>query len=166
MIRLSSLTIIFVLLFYDSSSSQTGLINSQKSEKPVYTSLATVLVRSKEPFKLAEYYEFIGFKRIRTVADQGVVFYLEGNVGSLEILPLNEKVDSIKPKSSRMEQGVLAIFETDDLDKVLERARLAGSTFIETWTHPTGVSIHYIADPSNNILGFASRQHNPNLKTH
>ncbi len=61
---------------------------------------------------------------------------------------------------------MLVIFETSDLDEVLRRAKAAGSPAIDTWTHPrAGVSIHYIADPEYNFIGFAPRHHNPNLQT-
>ncbi len=131
-----------------------------------FSIIATVMVRSPEPMKLAEYYAALGFEKERVAGSQGVVFHLENHQGSLEIIQMDPDTKPSGPKRSRTQQGVVAIFETDNLDEVLDRARALGSPLIETWTHPrASVSIHYIADPENNILGFTSRGHNPNLNT-
>lgn len=68
------------------------------------------------------------------------------------------------PKTSRTQQGVVAIFETLDQEEVVRRAKAAGSPMAEKWDSTQGpVSIYYISDPENNIVGFAPRHHNPNL---
>lgn len=131
-----------------------------------YSIIATIIVRTPDPAKLADYYEALGFVRGREIPGQGVVFYLAGNQGSLEIIKMDPDTKPSGPKTSRTQQGVLGIFETDQLDEVVERAKALGSPVIDTWTHPrAGVSIHYIADPEYNFLGFTTRGHNPNINT-
>ncbi len=131
-----------------------------------YSIIATVIVRTPEPMKLAEYYDALGFVRGREVPGQGVVFYLDNRQGSLEIIKMDPNTQPSGPKTSRTQQGVIGIFETDQLDEVVARAKANGSPVIDTWTHPTaGVSIHYIADPEYNFLGFTNRGHNPNINT-
>lgn len=67
-------------------------------------------------------------------------------------------------KTTRTQQGVVAIFETTDQADVVRRAKAAGSPLIERWnSSERGHSIYYIADPENNIFGFAPRHHNPNI---
>ena len=111
-------------------------------------------MRTPDPAKLADYYEALGFVRGREIPGQGVVFYLAGNQGSLEIIKMDPDTQPSGPKTSRTQQGVLGIFETDQLDEVVERAKALGSPVIDTWTHPrAGVSIHYIADPGVQLLG-------------
>ncbi len=141
--------------------------SSQANQEPLtYSIIATVIVRTPEPMKLAAYYEALGFVRQREVPGQGVVFHLENHQGSLEIIRMDPNTKPSGPKTSRTQQGVVAIFETDQLDEVVARARALGSPVIDTWTHPTaGVSIHYIADPEYNFLGFTSRGHNPTINT-
>ena len=139
---------------------------NERGETPTYSIIATIIVRTPEPMKLAEYYEGLGFVRGREIPGQGVVFYLDGNRGSLEIIKMDPDTQPSGPKTSRTQQGVLGIFETDQLDEVVSRAKALGSPVVDTWTHPrAGVSIHYIADPEYNFLGFTSRGHNPNINT-
>ena len=133
---------------------------------PSFTIVATVLLRSPEPMKLAQFYEALGFKKERVVGDLGVVFHLENHAGSLEVARMDANTQPSGPKTSRTQQGVVAIFETDQQEEVVRRARAAGSPMIEKWTMSTrDVSIYYIADPENNILGFAERHHNTSLNT-
>ena len=48
---------------------------------------------------------------------------------------------------------------------IVRRAKAAGSPLIERWNSSSrGHSIYYIADPENNIFGFAPRYHNPGIK--
>ncbi|MBM3513866.1 MAG: hypothetical protein FJX59_09135 [Alphaproteobacteria bacterium] len=131
-----------------------------------FSIIASVIVRSPDPMTLASYYEGLGFIRQRELPGQGVLFHLQNHQGTLEIIRMDPKAKPSDPKKSRTEQSVLAIFETDQLDEVLARAKKLGSPVIDTWTHPTaGVSIHYIADPENNFLGFTKRGHNPTINT-
>ena len=158
------------LIVLSLSFGAVGMAASQESqtsdEAPTYSIIATVIVRTPEPMKLAEYYEGLGFVRGREIPGQGVVFYLENQQGSLEIIKMDPNTQPSGPKTSRTQQGVLGIFETDQLDEVVARAKALGSPVIDTWTHPrAGVSIHYIADPEYNFLGFTSRGHNPNINT-
>jgi predicted enzyme related to lactoylglutathione lyase len=131
-----------------------------------YSIIATVIVRTPDPDKLAKYYQALGFVKQRDIPGQGVLFHLQNHQGTLEIIKMDPDASPSGPKTSRTQQGVVAIFETDQLDEVVARAKALGSPLIDTWTHPTaGVSIHYIADPENNILGFANRGHNPTINT-
>ena len=135
-------------------------IATAQDKAPLFTAAPTILVRSPDPAKLSEFYIALGFQKVRVSANGGVIFHLDGQVGSLEVT---------KPgpaKTSRTQQGVVAIFETTDQEAVIARAKAAGATLVEKWTaSDRPVSIYYIADPENNILGFAPRHHNSNIKT-
>jgi predicted enzyme related to lactoylglutathione lyase len=133
---------------------------------PAFTSVPTILVRTPDPAKLAEFYKALGFTVGRVSPTGGVIFYLEGNAGSLEVLKMDANTRPSGPKTSRTQQGVVAIFETTDQQAVIARAKAAGATLVEEWkASDRPISIFYIADPENNILGFAPRHHNPNIKT-
>lgn len=136
-------------------------------DKPLaFTATPTILVRSPDPVKLAKYYEAIGFKMDRQSENGTTYFYLEGNLGSLEILQMDANTKPTMGKTSRTQQGVVAIFEVSDQEEVARRARAAGATFVERWdSRERPTFIYYIGDPENNVLGFAQRNHNPRIKT-
>jgi catechol 2,3-dioxygenase-like lactoylglutathione lyase family enzyme len=137
-----------------------------QDKTPVFTATPTILVRSPDPAKLSEFYVALGFKKVRVSGKGGVIFHLDGQVGSLEVVQMDPNTKPSGPKTSRTQQGVVAIFETDDQAGVIARAKAAGATLIEKWdAADRPVSIYYIADPENNVLGFAPRHHNPNIKT-
>ena len=132
----------------------------------LFTAAPTILLRTPDPAKLAEFYAALGMKIARVSERGSVVIHLEGDVGTLEILAMDPNTKPGGPKTSRTQQGVVAIFETTDQAEVVRRAREAGSPMIEKWTSSQAdVSIYYIADPENNIFGFAPRHHNPNIPT-
>lgn len=149
---------IFALLVAASATAQ---------DKPLeFTATPTILVRSPDPAKLAKFYEAIGFKIDRQSENGTTYFYLEGHVGSLEVLKMDAATKPTTGKTSRTQQGVVAIFEVSDQEEIARRARAAGATLVEKWSsteRPT--FIYYIGDPENNILGFAERHHNPSIKT-
>jgi formylglycine-generating enzyme required for sulfatase activity/catechol 2,3-dioxygenase-like lactoylglutathione lyase family enzyme len=133
---------------------------------PAFTATPTVLVRSPDPAKLAAFYAALGFRPSRTSPNGGVIFLLDGAVGSLEVVRMDPGTRPTTGKTSRTQQGVVAIFETDDPEEVVRRARAAGATLVEPWTaSDRPVTIYYVADPENNILGFAPRRHNPRIRT-
>jgi hypothetical protein len=138
-----------------------------EDKAPLLTSIPTVLIRSPYPIKLAQYYVALGFNLRQTSATGTHGFVLEGDVGSLEILRMDKNTQPSGPKTSRTQQGVVAIFETTDQAALVARAKAAGATLIEKFDaqERSDVSIYYIADPENNILGFAPRHHNTSLKT-
>ena len=141
-------------------------VTGNTTSAPLFTSVPTILLRTPDPAALSKFYEALGM-RIARVSERGSVFiYLEGNVGSLEILAMDPNAQPGGPKTSRTQQGVVAIFETTDQEEVVRRARAAGSPMIEKWTSSQApISIYYIADPENNIFGFAPRHHNSNIPT-
>ncbi len=140
-------------------------LSGDTTSAPLFTSAPTILLRTPDPAALTKFYVALGMK-IARVSERGTVIYLEGNVGSLEIAFMDPNSRPSGPKTSRTQQGVVAIFETTDQEQVVRRARAAGSPMIEKWTSSQAdVSIYYIADPENNIFGFAPRQHNPNIPT-
>jgi len=140
-------------------------VSGDTSSVALFTSTPTILLRTPDPVKLAKFYEALGMK-IARVSERGSVFiYLEGNHGSLEILAMDPNTKPGGPKTTRTQQGVVAIFETTDQAEVVRRAKAAGSPLIERWNSSArGHSIYYIADPENNIFGFAPRYHNPGIK--
>lgn len=152
-----------VLVLLMALSGNAGLAQ-ENTRPPLFTSTPTILLRTPDPAALSKFYEALGMK-IARVSERGSAFiYHEGNSGSLEILKMDEDTQPGGVKTSRTQQGVVAIFETTDLEEVVRRARAAGSPLIEKWTSSQAdVSIYYIADPENNIFGFAPRYHNPNI---
>jgi predicted enzyme related to lactoylglutathione lyase len=140
-------------------------LSGDLTSAPLFTSTPTILLRTPDPAKLAKFYEALGMKIARVSERGSVVIYLEGNAGSLEIVAMDPNTRPGGPKTSRTQQGVVAIFETTDQAEVVRRAKAAGSPLIERWNSSSrGHSIYYIADPENNIFGFAPRYHNPGIK--
>ena len=138
-------------------------VSGNTSSPPLFTSAPTILLRSPNPEKLAEFYLALGMKESRR-NQFGVIILLEGGRGSLEIVEMHPDTSPGGPKTTRTQQGVVAIFETTDQAEVVRRAKLAGARLIERWNSSTrGHSIYYIADPENNIIGFAPRYHNPTI---
>ncbi|MCB2106422.1 MAG: hypothetical protein KDE14_01920 [Rhodobacteraceae bacterium] len=136
------------------------------AETPVFSAAPTILVRSPNPAELAKFYIALGFKTDRVTSNGGVIFHLEGDVGSLEVIQMDPNTQPAMGKTSRTQQGVVAIFEVSDQDEVIRRAKENGATLVEPWhASDRPVTIYYIGDPENNILGFAPRHHNPTIKT-
>ncbi len=130
-----------------------------------FTSIPKVLVRSPDPVKLAEFDKALGFAEVSR-NNFGVNFYLQGSVGALEVLKMDKDTRPSGPKTSRTQQGVVAIFEVTDQQALIARAKAAGATLIERWdASDRPATIYYIGDPEYNILGFAARHHDPRLKT-
>lgn len=142
----------------------SSMVSAQENTSPpLFTSTPTILLRSPDPVKLAEFYLALGMKEKRR-NDFGVIINLENDQGSLEILKMDSGTKPGGPKTSRTQQGVVAIFETTDQAELVRRAKEAGAGLIERWTSSErGHSIYYVADPENNIFGFAPRYHNPNI---
>ena len=103
--------------------------------------------------------------KIDRITERGNAFIsLEGDVGVIEIMKMDPGTEPSWPKTTRTQQGVVAIFETTDQEEVARRARAAGSPLVEKWSSSQAdISIYYIADWENNIFGFAPQYHNPNI---
>lgn len=139
----------------------------ENTAAPWFTAAPTILLRTPDPGKLGEFYIALGMTVDRVNSRGSVVIYHENGGGSLEIVRMHAGTQPGEPKTSRTQQGVVAIFETTDLDEVVRRAREAGSPMIEEWTSSEGdVSIYYIADWENNVFGYTTHNHNPNLNTY
>ncbi len=137
-----------------------------QDKAPLFTATPTILVRSPDPAKLSEFYTALGFQKVRVSPKGGVIFHLDGAVGSLEVVQMDAATKPGPAKTSRTQQGVVAIFEVSDQAALVARAKAAGATLVEKWDASNRpVSIYYIGDPENNVLGFAPRHHNPNIKT-
>ncbi len=140
-------------------------VSGDTSSAALFTSSPTILLRTPDPANLAKFYEALGMKIARVSERGSVIIYLQGNHGSLEILAMDPNTKPGGPKTTRTQQGVVVIFETTDQADVVRRAKAAGSPLIERWnSSQRGHSIYYIADPENNIFGYAPRYHNPGIK--
>ena len=129
-----------------------------------FTSTPVIVLRTPDPENLSQFYEALGMKVDRR-NDFGVFFHLDGDRGALEILRMEPNTKPGGPKTSRTQQGVVAIFEVTDQAELVRRAKDAGATLIERWTSSErGHSIYYVGDWENNVFGFAPRYHNPNIK--
>lgn len=154
----AALMLCFVLPFIPAQSQEPN------TKPPLFTSTPTVLLRTPDPQGLAEFYLALGMKEGRR-NEFGVIIYLEDGQGSLEILKMDANTKPGGPKTTRKQQGVVAIFEVTDQVELVRRAKEAGATLIERWTSSErGHSIYYVGDPENNIFGFAPRYHNPRIK--
>ncbi len=160
MIRTSCVTALVALSMFTASA------NAAQDAAPLITAAPTILVRSTDPAKLMKFYEALGFKKFREAQSGGTIFHIEGDIGSLEVIKLDKDTKPSGPKTSRTQQGVVAIFETTDQAGIVARAKAAGATLVEKWdASDRPISIYYIGDPENNIIGFAPRHHNPQIKT-
>ena len=113
-----------------------------------------------------KFYQALGFKKFREAQSGGTIFHIEGDIGSLEILQMDKNTKPSGPKTTRTQQGVVAIFETTDQAGIIARAKAAGATLVEKWdASDRPISIYYVGDPEHNIIGFAPRHHNPEIKT-
>lgn len=159
-------SIVSMMFAFTALSAGAVEITGDTTSPPRFMSAPTILLRTPDPVNLAKFYEALGMK-IARVSERGtVLIYLDGNVGTLEILKMDPTTQPGGAKSSRTQQGVVTIFETTDPEDVARRAREAGSPLVEKWTSSQApISIYYIADWENNIFGYAPRQHNPNIPT-
>lgn len=154
------------LLAVNAPGARVQEISGDTTNAGRFMSAPTILLRTHNPAKLTEFYEALGMRKVRVTPSGGAYFYLEGDLGGLEILPMHPDAQPGPPKTSRTQQGVVAIFETTDQEEVVRRARAAGSPMIEEWKATEApIFIFYIADPENNIFGFAPRHHNVNIPT-
>ncbi|MBT4739634.1 MAG: VOC family protein [Rhodospirillaceae bacterium] len=152
------LTLGFTALVSDFASAQTN------TAPPWFTATPKIVLRTPDPAILATFYGALGMK-IDRITERGNAFIsLEGDVGVIEIMKMDPGTEPSGPKTTRTQQGVVAIFETTDQEEVARRARAAGSPLVEKWSSSQAdISIYYIADWENNIFGFAPQYHNPNI---
>lgn len=135
----------------------------ENTAPPLFTATPTILLRTPDPENLTKFYEALGFK-VERRSENGAFIFLENGQGSLEILKMDPNTKPGGPKTTRTQQGVVAIFEVTDQVELVRRAREAGATLIERWTSSQrGHSIYYVGDWENNIFGFAPRYHNPKV---
>lgn len=137
---------------------------SPSAKELVFTGLPTVVIRSPSPLKLAEFYAALGWKAGRVEGDK-TFFYLENNMGSIEIKKLDAPGKPGPALSSRTQQTVVAVYEVTNQAELIRRAKAAGSPLIEEYKAGGGVSLFYIADLENNITGYAPRNHDSHIHT-
>ena len=123
---------------------------------PKFRDIYMIVIRSPDPTKLSGFYSALGMK-IKEVTENGSVFFEIGSERTLfEILKMDENTEPGGPKTTRTQQGIVALIETTKLKEVMRRARSAGSPLIE----PLGgdadsAKVVYISDWENNIIGFS-----------
>lgn len=121
-----------------------------------FNDIYMIVIRSPDPVKLSEFYVALGMK-IKEVAENGAVYFDIGSERTLfEILNMKENTQLGAPKTTRTEQGLVALIETTNLQELMRRAEEAGSPLVE----PLGgdaesARVVYIADWENNIVGFS-----------
>jgi predicted enzyme related to lactoylglutathione lyase len=140
---------------------------AENTKAPWFTAVPTILLRTPDPGELSKFYVALGMQVDRVNSTGSVVIYHENGGGSLEIVRMHAGTQPGGPRTTRAQQGLVAVFETTDLEEVVRRAREAGSTMIEKGTPLAGDSpIYYIADWENNVFGYTTPNHNPALNTH
>lgn len=138
--------------------------SSAGGKELLFTGLPTVVIRSPEPLKLAQFYAALGWKATRIEGDK-TFFYLENNMGSIEIKKMDAPGKPGPAHTSRTQQTVVAVYEVTNQAELIRRAKAAGSPLIEEYDAGGGVSLFYIADPENNITGYAPRNHDSHIHT-
>jgi len=124
------------------------------SGEPTFNSVSMAVLRSPDPVKLSKFYEALGMK-VADVAENGAVFFdLEHDGDLFEILNMDESAQPGGPKTTRTQQGVVALINVSDAREVARRAQEAGSPLVEPLGDPETAFVFYIADWENNILGF------------
>ena len=115
-----------------------------------------MVIRSPDPVKLSEFYVALGME-IEHVAENGAVFFDIGSERTLfEILNMAENTKPSGPKTTRTQQGLLALIETTNLQELMRRAREAGSPLVEPLGGDADAArVVYISDWENNIVGFS-----------
>lgn len=124
-------------------------------EEVVFNDIYMIVIRSPDPTKLSEFYAALGMK-IKEVADNGAVFFDIGSERTLfEILNMDESTKPGGPKTTRTQQGLVALIETTNLQELMRRAREAGSPLVEPLGGDADTArVVYISDWENNIVGF------------
>lgn len=123
---------------------------------PEFKDVYMIVIRSPDPTKLSEFYSALGMK-IKEVAENGAVFFDIGSERTLfEILNMEKNTKPGGPKTTRTQQGLVALIETTNLKELMRRAKEAGSPLVE----PLGgdadsARVVYISDWENNIVGFS-----------
>lgn len=122
--------------------------------EPKFNSISMAVLRSPDPVKLSKFYEALGMK-IAEVGDNGAVFFdLEGEGDLFEILNMDENTQPSGPKTTRTQQGLVALINVTNVREIARRAEEADSPLVEPLGDPDTAFVFYIADWENNILGF------------
>jgi predicted enzyme related to lactoylglutathione lyase len=111
-----------------------------------------IVLRSKDPERLATYYAALGFQE--WARSPRIIGFKAGGGAVLEIGKLDETAPVPVPKPARTQVQHAAIIGTKQAKEVAERAKAAGAAFIETYMSGD-IAIYYIADPDGNVIGFA-----------
>lgn len=115
-----------------------------------------IVLRSKDPERLANYYMDLGFKE--WARSPRIIGLKAGGGAVLEIGKLDMAAPDPAPKPTRTQVQQAAIIGTRQAKQVAEQAKAAGAAFIETYISG-GIAIYYIADPDGNVIGFAEDGH-------
>lgn len=132
----------------------SSLYADETGDEPKFNSISMAVLRSPDPVKLSQFYEALGMK-IAEVGDNGAVFFdleIEGDL--FEILNMDENTKPGGPKTTRTQQGVVALINVTNVKDIARRARDAGSPLVEPLGDADRAFVYYIADWENNILGF------------
>lgn len=149
---LSTFSVIFLALMCGLT---TATVQAQQEDaEPKFNSISMAVLRSPDPVKLSKFYEALGMQ-VADVAENGAVFFnLEDDGDLFEILNMDESAKPGGPKTTRTQQGVVALINVSDAREVARRAEGAGSPLVEPLGDPETAFVFYIADWENNILGF------------
>jgi len=122
--------------------------------EPKFNSISMAVLRSPDPVQLSKFYESLGM-RVAEIGDNGAVFFdLEVDGDLFEILNIEENTEPSGPKTTRTQQGVVALINVTNVKEIARRAKEAGSPLVEPLGEADAAFVYYIADWENNILGF------------
>jgi catechol 2,3-dioxygenase-like lactoylglutathione lyase family enzyme len=113
--------------------------------------LGIIVLRARDPERLAAYYSALGFQE---AARGSVIGMWAGNGMVLEIGQLADTAPHSPLPTTRQEARHTTVVGVHNLDNVIAAARANGATLIEEWPSGTDVRLVYIGDPEGNLLGF------------
>ena len=110
-----------------------------------------VVLRSKTPERLAEFYAALGFEE--WARSPRVMGFKAGGGAALEITRLDPAApDQPIPASSRVARHISTL-GSKQAKEVAQRARAAGAPWVDEYTSGD-VSLFYVCDPEGNVIGF------------
>lgn len=110
-----------------------------------------IVLRSKEPERLASFYAALGFKE--WARSPRVIGFKAGGGASLEITRLDASApDQAIPASSKVARQISTIGSKQSRE-IAERARAAGAPWVDEFKSGQ-ISLFYICDPEGNVIGF------------
>jgi catechol-2,3-dioxygenase len=119
-------------------------------EDQLFSGHHSLIIRARDLELLADFYERLGFRKIRRT--ENVVQLDAGGGGVLEIGRLAQEATPAPETTTRFTASVAGVFITNRLPEAIASALAAGGRKLETLPLPTAM-VTFIADPEGNVIG-------------